>query len=406
MTVRALMLCESALVWWWLAEWTALPLLARVALTCGVGAVLAYVQPRVTLALRRRPITGAVPRLATRAYFGFCIACMLAAIALLLVSIPYALGLPAARLWSDASVVWWGDAFHLLSTAAVAMVFALVGYGCTLGQAFVRRPRADVPVPHLPPDLRGLRIVHITDLHLGHHLHGQQLRNYVAAVNALEPDLIALTGDVLDHDPAWIDRSMPDLAALRARYGVYAVLGNHDGYTGTEAVAEGLARHTDFVVLRDEWRPLQVGNATLYLVGLDDPTTHFGQWSTDAFQLDAVIHDLPDDGPVVLLCHRPDVWPQAVKAGIPLTLVGHTHGGQLAVPGTRRFSLARLITPFPSGWYEAEGCRLYVNRGLGVAGSPIRVGAPREIAVHTLQAAPHHALQPETAPQPAEAAIE
>lgn len=403
MTVRALVLCEAGLLWWGLGEWTDWPVTTRIATTGLVWAALDRWQPGLTWALRRRIFRHPLSRLAVRAYFAFCLACMLGAAALLPVLLSYLLGLPVTAVTSHAAYLWWGDAFRITSTAVVACAFSLVIYGSTLGQTFVNKPRRRVPIPHLPPDLRGLRIVHITDLHLGHHLHGTQLRRYVRKVNALEPDLIAITGDILDHDPVWIDETLPDLAELRARYGVFAVLGNHDVYTGLDRVADGLRRHTDFTVLRDAWTAVPVGNATVYVVGLDDPSTHIGEWSVKAFPLADAMAGLPEDGPALLLCHRPDVWPLAVDAGIPLTLVGHTHGGQIAVPGVRKLSLARLITPFPSGWYEADGCHLYVNRGLGVAGSPIRIGAPREIALLELEPAPHHVPAADSVPQPAEA---
>ena len=406
MTVRALVLSESVIVLWSLAQWTTLPLWACAIVTGAAWAGLIRAQPRFTWGLRRRHFEQPLVRFAVRAYFALCLACMLATFALIPVWLAYVVGWPVAHFVSEAAVLWWNSAFHILSTAAVALAFGLILYGSSIGQAFVRRPHTRVPLPHLPAAFRGLRIVHLSDFHLGHHMHGAQVERCVARVNALDPDLIVITGDIFDHDPVWIDRTLPALGKRRATHGVFAILGNHDCYTGADEVAAGLARHTDFRVLRDEWTPLTVADGTIYIIGLDDPSTHFGQWSIDHFPLQRVIADLPDDGPAMLLCHRPDVWPLAVEAGIPLTLAGHTHGGQIALPGSRRFSLASFITKFQWGWFERAGCRLYVSRGIGVVGSAIRIGAPREIAIHELHPAPHHAPVPERTLQPAEAPAE
>lgn len=403
MTIRALILCEAGLLLWALAQWTALPLWSCVVIAGAAAVVLSQVQPTLTWNLRRRHFTQGWMRLGVRAYFAACLASMLAAFVLLFVFLPYALGWPVMHLLSESTALWWGKVFHILSTAVVAATLGLVAYGSSLGQAFVRQPHRTVPVPHLPAALRGLRILHLSDLHLGHHMHASQLARYVTRANAQQPDLIVITGDILDFDPSWIDRTLPTLGQLRARYGVYAVLGNHDRYTGEDEVAAGLARHTDIHLLRNTWTPLRVEDGTLYLIGLDDPSANFGQWAVDSFPLRDVIADLPDDGPALLLCHRPDVWPLAVEAGIPLTLAGHTHGGQLGVPGSRRLCLASFITKYQWGWFEEDGCHLYVSRGLGVVGSPIRIGAPREIAIHELQPAPHYAPVPEPVLQPAEA---
>lgn len=403
MTVRGLVLSEVALIFWALVVWSPVPTGVAAGVTCAAWVVLGRIQPRLTLYLRRAHFRHPLVRLGVQVYFAACLACMVGLLALVATFIPYALGWPIAHWVSTGTALWWSDAFRAFSTAGVLGVAGLIAYGGTIGQAIVRHPHSRVPVPHLPSALRGLRIVHISDLHLGNHLHGAQLERYVARVNAQAPDILVITGDIVDHAPAWIDREFPTLARLQARYGVYVVLGNHDGYTGADAVAAGFAAHTDFTVLRDAWTPLTVGDGTLYIIGLDDPSTHFGQWAIHEFPLNKVIADLPTDGPALLLSHRPDVWPRAVAAGIPLTLAGHTHGGQIGVPGSRRLCLASLITKFQSGWYEENGCHLYVSRGLGVAGSPIRIGAPREIAIHELEPAPHHAPVLEGALAPAEA---
>ena len=151
-------------------------------------------------------------------------------------------------------------------------------------------------------------------------------------MNALEADLVALTGDLFDFDPRHVEAGARRLGALRARLGVYTVLGNHDGYTGIELVAEALGRLApDMVLLRRDVVRLATG-APLYLAGIDDPGTRFSARDLHLPELEELAVRAPEDGPVILLVHRPEAFPQAARLGFPLVLAGHTHGGQLALP--------------------------------------------------------------------------
>jgi predicted MPP superfamily phosphohydrolase len=120
--------------------------------------------------------------------------------------------------------------------------------------------------------------------------------------------------------------------------------------------------------------------APLYLAGVDDPGTLWTARDLELPALEELARALPEDGPVLLLVHRPEVFPQAARLGFPLVLAGHTHGGQLAVPGlAHRFNLARLMTRFDRGLFRENGSVLYVSRGAGVAGPALRISSPREI---------------------------
>ena len=171
------------------------------------------------------------------------------------------------------------------------------------------------------------------------------------------------------------------LGSLRARHGVYAILGYHDIYTGAELVADGLReRAPGLRLLRDEIVRLPVA-APLYLAGSEDPA---GDWTARGVQLPSLARlaaERPEDGPTLLLVHRPELFHQAAELGFPLVLAGHTHGGQMALPTPNgRYNLARVMSPLTRGLYYRGASTLYVNRGLGVGGPALRIACSREIA--------------------------
>ena len=175
---------------------------------------------------------------------------------------------------------------------------------------------------------------------------------------------------------------MPELARLTARHGVFAVLGNHDRRAGADRVAAALARWSGWRLLRDEVATIEVAGARLHLVGLEERPE-----GRAADALPDLVARVPGGEPFVVLAHRPSVLPVAAAVGVPLVLAGHTHGGQLAVPGVPRLNVARLLRlGFEAGCYARDGTLLYVNRGLGTSGQRLRIGVPREISVLTLTA--------------------
>lgn len=273
--------------------------------------------------------------------------------------------------------------FRVLSAAVVGALVWMLLWGFTIGRVRLERTHVRVPLEGLHEDLRGLRIVQISDLHIGNVLMGERLSRVVEAVNALEPDVVALTGDIFDFDPRFVEDGAQRLGALRARHGVYLVLGNHDVYTGSEIVADAFARRAPALrLLRDERVRLPVPEP-LYLVGVEDPGRE-STWTSQGIELAALTElgsSHPEDGPTVLLVHRPEAFPQASRLGFPLVLAGHTHGGQIALPTPGgHWNLARVITRFVRGVYRENGSTLYVNRGAGFAGPALRFNCPREIA--------------------------
>ncbi len=338
----------------------------------------AYALPLLRRARRR----GGWPALVAEAYVAVGVATLLLGFAIVLAWVGY---LPLAGLLAAAGLptelVF--QLFRLATAGVVGSLAAMILWGFTGGQRRVERSHVRVALEDLSDRHRGLRIVQISDLHIGNGMEGARLDRLVEDVNAHEPDLVALTGDLFDFDPRWIGHGARGLSRLRARLGVFAVLGNHDVYTGAEEVADGLARHAPNVrLLRGE--VVRVADAPpLYVAGVDDPgrATRWTDRDVEIPELERLAREKPDDGPVLLLVHRPEAFPQASRLGFPLVLAGHTHGGQLALPGRGgHLNLARLVTRFHRGLYRENGSVLYVNRGVGVAGPAIRFNCAREIA--------------------------
>ena len=215
---------------------------------------------------------------------------------------------------------------------AVALGFGSIFWGYLVGQHRVEVDRVDLPLRGLPGALAGLRVAQISDLHIGLQLRAPLLRKLVARVNALEADLVVITGDVFDFDPSFIEEGCRELAALDAPLGVFCVLGNHDVYTGADAVARGLESLTKIRVLRDAWALIEVSGAELAIVGVEDPGHGWTEKDSTHDALARLAAELPPDLARLLLVHRPSYFAEASRLGFPLSLAGHTHGGQIALP--------------------------------------------------------------------------
>jgi hypothetical protein len=274
--------------------------------------------------------------------------------------------------------------FRWLGTLGAAAGGFVMFHGYVRGHRRLRIRRRALALPALPPALDGFRIVHLSDLHVGPLADRRALAAAIERVNALAPDVVCVTGDIVDSAKTDVAAWLPLLAHLHARLGVFAILGNHDREAGADRIAEALAAGTSWHVLRDATHVLQVGDARLRVLGLEDrPASSLG------VHLPALVASIePGDVPI-LLCHHPDVFDEAAAAAIPLTLAGHTHGGQLAVPGLPQLNVSRLlITARSVGWFRQDGQYLHVSSGLGVSGQRVRVGMPPEVTDITLRHAP------------------
>lgn len=312
---------------------------------------------------------------------GFSLVTMATAIVVSLVALVLpalllaALGLPAR---SGLALLAGGSAASaLLAVGALGWGFASHGGGLEVTQ---RR----IEIEGMSPLLAGLRIAHLSDLHIGNGNEGARLAHLVERTNALGADLIVISGDLFDNDAEVLAEGATVLARLAAPLGVYAVLGNHDGFIGTDDVTAALGAHAPGIeVLRGRCLRLATA-APLHVAGFDDPG-HDWQPGEPLPELEALGAVRPSDGPTLLLMHRPDAFPRAAALGFSLVLSGHFHGGQVALPmAGGRWNAARLLTRFDRGLYREGDATLFVSRGIGFAGPRLRFASPPEIALHEL----------------------
>ncbi|ARP77920.1 metallophosphoesterase [Bordetella genomosp. 6] len=267
---------------------------------------------------------------------------------------------------------------HALRAASAPAVPLLALAATLLGLANARRRArvvtVDVPIDALPAALQGYTIVQISDLHVGPTIKRRYLQAVVDAVNAAGPDLVAVTGDVVDGPVAHLSPHTRPLAALRAPDGVYLVTGNHEYYSGAAAWVQEF-RRLGLCVLQNEHRVVQRGDAALVVAGVTD----YGAGAFDASQRSNPAQALagaPARAAVrLLLAHQPRSAAAAAPLGYTLQLSGHTHGGQF-LPWNW---FVRLQQPFTAGLHRYGPMWVYTSRGTGYWGPPKRLGAPSEI---------------------------
>jgi len=275
-----------------------------------------------------------------------------------------------------ALVAAWG------SPAALGVSIAAFGAGAVLARRGPRLRQVSVPLPGLPAALDGLRIVQISDLHVGPTIGRRYVERVVALANAQDADLIALTGDIVDGTPARLNSQVAPLAGLRSRLGSFLVLGNHDCYSGAQAWTAQFRRLGMQVLLNQAVR-LERGGARFVVGGVLDPAIR----GTDpALRPQPELAADPEAGalPRILLAHHPALAPQAERAGFDLQLSGHTHAGQF-FPWTLAVRLVQ--GPLAAGLSRVGRMWVYVSAGTGTWGPPVRFGTTPELTVVILKRA-------------------
>jgi predicted MPP superfamily phosphohydrolase len=282
---------------------------------------------------------------------------------------------PMEVLRAGARVVGVDPERRLLLTRALAGAAAVIGLAesgvglvAVLGRVGVKPVR--VKLAKLPKALSGYTIVQLTDIHVGPTIGRAFVDQIVRTTNALQPDLIAITGDLVDGSVAELGPLVEPLRELRAKDGVFFVTGNHEYYSGVDAWIAHL-RTLGIRVLRNERVPLREG---LDLAGVDDTSAkHFGHGHGQ--DVPRAMEGRDASRAMVLLAHQPKAVLDACKLGVDLQLSGHTHGGQIWPWGYA----VRLDQPHVAGLHDHKGTAIYVSRGTGYWGPPMRVGAPAEI---------------------------
>ena len=270
-----------------------------------------------------------------------------------------------------------------------AAPFVAGAYGLFYGRLNLETHRQPIRIARLPAAFDGFRIAQLSDIHIGAFMTQEQIRKYVAITNALTPDLVALTGDFVTWDPLTQRAVVEALAGLRAPFGVFGCLGNHEAWAGVEDSITLLFRQASIHILRHECVLIRSGGDSINLMGIDYGSRRRMGPNSGAFvsRFRTALDGLKDPGRVnLLLSHNPETFDRAAELGIDLTLSGHTHGGQASLEFVSpQIAPSRLITPYVAGWFEKPGGQLYVNRGIGTVFVPIRLGAPPEITVFELK---------------------
>ncbi|HMF79137.1 MAG TPA: metallophosphoesterase [Bryobacteraceae bacterium] len=341
----------------------------RLGLRNRTNGLLAAVPVLVSILTRFRPITQLLPD----GYSGVFLAGFV-------VLWCWALVMPAFVLWTlrrFPSRNFQPERRALLTASAsvlCAAPIAALSAGIIIRKDF-QVQEMDLKFPNLPKDLRGLRLLQISDIHIGDYFSAADLRRVVDACNGLRADLAFVTGDLITTKFDPLDSCLLELKRLRSASGIWGCLGNHEQHQKIEDDTTKRALQAGIHFLRQEAVQLGFGQSKLNLVGVDHQRArmpylqHINELvSPDLFNL--------------LLSHNPAVFPIAARQGFQLTLAGHTHGGQINIAlAGENLNIADLVTPYTKGFYKLAESSLYVNSGLGTIGVPVRLGAPPEITL-------------------------
>jgi len=233
----------------------------------------------------------------------------------------------------------------------------------------------DLRIPGLPADLRGLKLLHISDMHVSSFFPLERLRRTVDQANTLNADLALITGDLITSYGDPLEETILELARLKANSGIWGCLGNHEIVAEAEAKTTLLGLRAGIQFLRSRSSRLRFGKSTLNLAGVDYQPKG-SRYLSNASQL------IQKGDFNLLLSHNPDVFEKAASQGWDLTLAGHTHGGQVNLEILHpNLNPAVFYTPFTYGTYQRANSSMYVSSGLGTVGIPARLGTNSEIAL-------------------------
>jgi hypothetical protein len=280
---------------------------------------------------------------------------------------------------------------RFLERAALTMTaapFVAGAYGMFYERLNLEISHRRIKIPRLPRAFEGFRIAQLSDIHIGPFMTAHEIRRYVGIANGLKPELVALTGDFVTWDPSTQSAVVDGLAGVKAPFGVYGCLGNHEMWAKVEDSITRLFARRGVRILRGEHAFIRSGGEVINLLGVDyqsrSPMGPHGQRLVQEY-LRGVSRLMAPGTANILLSHNPNTFDRAAELGIDLSLAGHTHGGQVTLEFVHPdLSPGRLITAYIRGWFEKPGGQLYVNRGIGTILVPIRFGSPPEITIFEL----------------------
>lgn len=237
--------------------------------------------------------------------------------------------------------------------------------------------QVEIPLRNLHPALEGFTIAQLSDIHLRPYTRPDLVERAVEMTNILRPDLVVLTGDYVWRDQEAVFELTRILSGIDARHGVYSVLGNHDLWLDVEVTKTAFAE-AGLPLLINQGLEINQGRGSFYLAGMDDG------WSGQP-DMNLALEDAPGGAPVVLLLHEPDLVNEtSLDPRITLQLSGHTHGGQVLLPGKPPIFTPHLGKQYSQGLFRVNETWLYTNRGLGVISVPLRFNCPPEVTLLTL----------------------
>ena len=263
----------------------------------------------------------------------------------------------------------------------------LAGYAGLVEPNEVDVRKIELKIRGLSEAFDGFKIALLSDLHFGPYTGEHEIGAAVRAANDLKPDIVTLLGDfvsepVSGNNAAGARKAEPCakvLSGLRSRLGTLAVLGNHDYITNPDFVA-GALHSAGISLLRNVSRPIEENGGRLWFLGVNDVCFR-------AAQLDRALADIPAGEPKVLLAHEPDYADYSSRYGISAQFSGHSHGGQVRIPGLYKLALPELARKYIEGYYRVGALQLYTNRGIGTIGVPFRFLCPPEVTLVTLRSA-------------------
>lgn len=255
-----------------------------------------------------------------------------------------------------------------------------------------------IDIVNLPPELEGLRILMISDIHSGPYMNEGQMREYADILNSYNADLILIPGDLTNSEKMEVFPFAKGFRDIKAKYGVYATLGNHDYFHDENYVAQAVINETPIKLLRNENRILEINNQKLLLMGMEDTRASGANYDPKIYQyFDKVVSDAKNNlssnnlsfesVQKILMYHKPYFFDDFSKEKIDLIVSGHTHGGQIvfAKLGNLNLSIASFVSKYLDGLYKNGNSSMYISRGLGTVGLPLRLNCRPEITILTLK---------------------